>query len=70
MSNIKLIQEVAGKLGLVINKRKSNVLIYNMNEQPDRIEDIEVKTSLKYLGVKITNAKSCFDEFKKEQLLV
>ena len=69
MSNIKLIQEVAEKLGLVINKRKSNVLIYKMNDQPDRIEDIEVKTSLKYLGVKITNAKNCFDEFKKEQLL-
>ena len=69
MSNIKLIQEVAEKLGLVINKRKSNVLIYNMNDQPDRIEDIEVKTSLKYLGVKITNAKNCFDEFKNEQLL-
>ena len=52
----------------IIN-RKSNILIYNMHDQPNIIEDIEVKTSLKYLGVKITNAKNCFDEFKKDQIL-
>ena len=36
-----------------INKSKSNILIFNSDEQPKEINGIPVTTCLNYLGVKV-----------------
>ena len=47
---------MAASCGLMINKDKSNIMIYNSTEpHPDTIEDIKIVDNIKYLGVKITN---------------
>ena len=44
--NITFIQQVAEEFGLLKNKAKSNILIYNMTEQLEKIENIEVCNKL------------------------
>ena len=41
IESIQLITEIA--CGLSVNKQKSNILIYNVKEQPQDIDDIPVK---------------------------
>ena len=67
-NNIRLIQEIAQSLGLLINKDKSNILIYNLKEKPRAIENIEVCDTIKYLGVKISNTRNCFARHKEETI--
>ena len=44
-------------------------MIYNKKEiQQNKIEDIEIVEEIKYLGVKITNKRNCFDEYKKDTI--
>ena len=40
--NLKIVIQISRHFGLEINKAKSNIMIFNMKEQPDNIEDIEV----------------------------
>ena len=63
--NIKLIQEIAKEYGLNIHKEKSSILIFNDKQQPESIENLKVSTSMTYLGIKITNKKRCFTDFRK-----
>ena len=49
-NNLKLAIEIRRKFGLEINKEKSKVLIFNMEQQPDTIADIKVVDKIKYLG--------------------
>ena len=65
---IKHIQQVAQQFGLDIKKVKNNILIYNKNEQPGSIEDIQVTQSITYLGVKITNTRNCYKAFRKDRI--
>ena len=65
---IQLIIRVAANCGMRLNKEKSKILIFNMIEQPNDIQEIKVVTELKYLGVKITNKRNCFERHKKESL--
>ena len=39
---------------------KSNIIIFNSNNQPGYIEDIQITTSITYLGVNIHNKKDCY----------
>ena len=48
--NLKIIIETSRKFGLEVNKEKSNILIYNKEEEITRIEEIEV-VKKKILGV-------------------
>lgn len=66
--NIQLVTEISRKYGLELNKDKSNTIIYNMKEQPEAIEDIQVVKETKYLGVKINNTRKIFGIHKKEML--
>ena len=61
-NNLKLKIEISRKFGLEINKEdeKSNVLIFNMEQQPDTIENIKVVDKIKYLGLEIDNKKNYF----------
>lgn len=67
--NIKTVQEIAQEYGLVVNKEKSNVIIFNEEQQPENIEGIKVATNITYLGIKITNTRRCFTEFKKDRIM-
>ena len=58
--NLKIIIQISRHFGLEINKAKSNVMIFNMKEQPDNIEDIEVVNKITYLGIEIDNKRSYF----------
>ena len=59
-NNLKIVIQVSREFGLEINKEKSNVMIFNMKEQPEQIEGIKVVDRIKYLGIEIDN-KSCTD---------
>ena len=65
--NIKLICNISKKYGLEINKEKSKIIIFNLKHQPDKIEDIEVKKKITYLGVEINNKKD--KKHKKSKIL-
>ena len=62
--NIKILTEISKSFGLEINKNKSNIIIYNMNHQPDNIVGIKVTNSIKYLG--ITNKYKKYFQRAKE----
>ena len=63
-----MISEIADECGLNINKSKSNILIFNSDEQPKEINGILVTTCLNYLGVKVHTKKDCFGLQKEECL--
>ena len=58
--NIQIVTQISRKFGLEINKTKSNIMIFNLKEQPEYIEDIEVVSKIKYLGIEIDNKKNYF----------
>ena len=64
--NIKLLTEISRECGLAINKSKSSIIIYNMRNQPEQIEDIQVAEEIKYLGITLTNNKNVFTKQKKQ----
>ena len=41
IDSIKILSEIADKCGLSINKSKSNILIFNSDEQPKEINGIK-----------------------------
>ena len=59
-NNLKIIIQVSREFGLEINKEKSNVMIFNMKEQPEQIEGIKVVDRIKYLGIEIDNKRNYF----------
>ena len=56
---------ISKECGLEINKKKSHIIIFNMKEQPSSIEDVEVKSSIKYLGIEVENSRNIFKRQKK-----
>ena len=67
---INILTDIAASCGLRINKDKSNIMIYNSKEpHPDTIGNIKIVDNIKYLGVKITNKRECFNEYKKDCIL-
>lgn len=42
---------MSNESGLKINKTNSNLIIYNMENQPSKIEEIEISNTTKYLGL-------------------
>ena len=56
------------KYGLEINKDKSQCLIFNMKEQPEEIEGIEVTEEIKYLGIKLKNTREVFSEQRNKMI--
>ena len=53
--NIQIVTQISRTFGLEINKTKSNIMIFNLKEQPEYIGDIEVVSKIKYLGIEIDN---------------
>ena len=58
--NLKTLIAVSKECGLEINKRKSNIIIFNMKEAPSSIESIDVKSTIKYLGVTVENKRNMY----------
>ena len=56
--SIQILSNFAKVCGLSINKNKSNIIIFNSNNQPEYIEDIPTTTSVTYFGVNIHNKKT------------
>ena len=68
---IRLVVEVAGKCGLNINKGESNVVVYNCRgEHPERVGEIEIASSVRYLGIDLGNRKQCLSSYKKGKLVL
>ena len=61
---IRIVTTAAGEIGLEINKEKSNVIIFNMERKPEKIEEITVVREIKYLGVHINDSPECFKAHK------
>ena len=64
--NLKILTTISESYGLKINKEKSNILVYNSNENIKEIEGIKVTEKIKYLGVIIENKKELFESHKKD----
>ena len=60
--------EAAEKVGLMVNKEKSSVIIFNLEKKPKLIRGIEVTDKIKYLGVTVNNSRDCFREHKMKTL--
>ena len=45
--NLEIITNTSREFGLEINREKSNILIFNMKEQPDELMGIQVVQSIK-----------------------
>ena len=56
------------KYGLKLNKEKSNILIFNMKDQPTDIENIKITNQIKYLGVWINNKRNLFTSHKEKMI--
>ena len=41
-NNLKMVMQISSEFGLEINKEKSNIIIFNIEQQPDTIKDIKV----------------------------
>ena len=59
-NNLKMVMQISREFGLEINKEKSNIIIFNMEQQPDAIEDIKVVNKTKYQGIEIDNKRIYF----------
>ena len=64
-SMIARVREVAGRFGLGINRDKSKVLLYNVENRVEHIEGIEVVREIKYLGVQVEDKASVFGEYRR-----
>ena len=60
--------QISREFGLEINKEKSNIIIFNMEQQPDTIEDIKVVNKIKYLGIEIDNKRKYFKTQRQNML--
>lgn len=67
----KNVNEAMEECGLEINKRKSNVMIYNENANGEiyEIEGITITNEIRYLGFQRTNKRNCFLTQKQKVLL-
>ena len=63
--SIRLLTEISRECGLEINKNKSKIIIYNLEDSPQQIENIEVCEEIKYLGLTLTNNRNIFTKQKK-----
>ena len=57
---IKALEKVGGYYGLSIHKGKSKAIVFNKEQQPDRIEGIKVEKVFRYLGLEVENKKDLF----------
>ena len=60
--------EICRECGLEINKEKSNIPIFNMEDKPEEIEGIKVTESIKYLGIEIEGKKNMFKKQRKNMI--
>ena len=56
--NLDIITDVSREFGLEINIEKSNVLIFNLKDQPEYLGNIKVVPKVKYLGIEIDNKET------------
>ena len=64
---IKMLKEISKEYGLKINEEKSKILIFNNKNPPEKIENIKVYKTMKYLGVTVNNnCKDCYKDHKSE----
>ena len=66
--NLKTLIAISNECGLDINKKKSNIIIYNMKEAPNNIENIQVTNSIKYLGIIVENTRNMFKTQKNNMI--
>ena len=64
--NLEIITNTSREFGLEINREKSNILIFNMKEQPDELMGIQVVQSIKYLGIEIDNKRNYFKTHREK----
>ena len=56
---------IGREYGLEINAEKSQIVIFNMKDKPNRLRGIQVNSKFKYLGVIVNDSRRCFKEHKK-----
>ena len=64
VDTIGMLIQISKECGLDLNKEKSNIIMYNLKEQPMEIEGIQVVSQIKYLGVMLSNKRKLFQAHK------
>ena len=67
-NNLKVVMQISREFGLEINKEKNNIIIFNIEQQPDTIEYIKVVNKIKYLGIEIDNKRNYFKTQRQNML--
>ena len=57
---INLVERVSEECGLKLNRSKCKIMVFNGNETDEKIGNIDVVDSFRYLGVEIINKKKLF----------
>ena len=63
--HIKILNSVAKKYGLFINRDKSKCLIYNMENKLGEIKEIKVAQNIRYLGLIIQDKKDIIENLRE-----
>ena len=67
-NNLNMVMQISREFGLEINKEKSNIIIFNIEQQPDTIENIKIVNKIKYLGIEIDNKRNYFKTQRQNML--
>ena len=65
---VKTLVGVASEIGMKINREKSVVIIFNSEERIEKIEEIKVDNTMKYLGVMVKNVRDSFKIHKEKKI--
>ena len=65
---VKTLVGVASEIGMKINREKSVVIIFNSEERIEKIEEIKIDNTMKYLGVMVKNVRDSFKIHKENKI--
>ena len=74
--NLEIIKNISKKFGLIVNEKKSKIMIFKNrankrneeNKEIKEIEGIEIVKNMKYLGVEINDGDDIFEQQKKKMI--
>jgi len=68
IKSLQITQKKSEEYGLELNRDKSNIMIFNGNEDVNLIEGIKIVENIKYLGVCVSNKRDTFIKHKEKIL--
>ena len=67
---LKTLVKASEEVGLCINRKKCNIMIFNRKNKPESIQGINTAAEIKYLGVTINDTLNCYKKHKEGKLMM